>query len=104
MFGWSKISVLDTIKDQVGTCVHDDEYIMGIIRAGSAVLGLRKRHAGHVAACCQTTTSNLTSQIYSAYPDQGHDGKSKETSGSNFQTLWEVTSVRFKKKYANPSG
>ena len=86
-------SVLDSIDDQVGAYMYDDEQGMGIIRAGSAAQGLRKRHKQHVSACCQKTTSNLSSQFYSAYPDQN---KGKGTSGSNFQQLRQVTGVRFK--------
>lgn len=72
--------------------MYDDENGMGIIRAGRAAQGLKKRHNGHVTASIhQTTTTNLFSRFYSAYPDQG-----KGTSGSTFQDLRQVTGVRFK--------
>ena len=85
--------VLDAIDDQVGVYMYDDEHGMGIIRAGIAAQGLRKRHNRNVFACCQTTTSNLSSRFYSAYPDRR---KGKGTSGSTFQDLRQVTGVRFK--------
>jgi hypothetical protein len=90
-----KHSILDDIDDQVGAYMYQDEQGLGIIRAGSAAVGLRRRHNGHVKASKQANTTELSSQFYSAYPDQG--SKKKGTRGGNFQQLRQVTGVRFKK-------
>jgi hypothetical protein len=67
-----KHSILDDIDDQVGAYMYQDEQGLGIIRAGSAAVGgLRRRHNGHVKASKQANTTDLSSQFYSAYPDQG---------------------------------
>lgn len=89
-------SVLDNIDDQVGAYMYDDEHELGIIRAGSAAVGLRKRHKAHVASSHQKAQTDMWSSFYSAYPHPGDDDMGKGTIG-NFKQLRQVTGVRFKK-------
>jgi hypothetical protein len=92
--GPRKGSILDDIDDQVGAYMYQDEQGLGIIRAGSAVVGLRKRHKDHVKASKQANTGNFLLRIHPP-PDQGSEKKG--TRGVNFQQLCQVTGVRFKK-------
>ena len=94
-------SILDDIDDQVGAYMYEDEDGLGIIRAGSAAVGLRKRHKDHVKASIQETTTNLSSKFYTAYPDPGKNGQTKGTSGGTFRQLRQVTGVRFKASMKN---
>eukprot|EP00979_Chaetoceros_neogracilis_P001777 scaffold317_cov230-Chaetoceros_neogracile.AAC.11 len=89
-------SVLDNIEDQLGAYMYDDEHELGIVRAGSAAVGLRKRHKAHVASSRQRTQTDMWSSFYSAYPHPGDDGKGKGSIG-NFSQLRQVTGVRYKK-------
>ena len=43
-------SILDTIYDQIGAYLYEDEDGIGICRAGSASIGLRRRHNEHFIA------------------------------------------------------
>ena len=86
-----KHSILDDIDDHSGPCMYQDEQGLGIIRAGSAAVGLRRRHDDHVKASKQANTTDLSSQFYSAYPIKGskRKGQGEETS-SNFAKSQEA--------------
>jgi hypothetical protein len=78
--------------------MYENEDGLGIIRARSAAVGLRKRHKDHVIkASTQEAATNLSSKFYTAYPDPGKNGQTKGFSGGTFrQLLRQVTGVRFK--------
>ena len=89
------LSILDEdIPDQVGAYMYEDQTDLGIIRAGSASAGLRKRHKGHQRASLQKTNNDLWSKFYSAYPGTSADG----TLGK-FQQLRQITGVRYKPEF-----
>ena len=89
------LSILDgDIPDQVGAYMYEDQTDLGIIRAGSASAGLRKRHKGHQRASLQKTNNDLWSKFYSAYPGRSADG----TLGK-FQQLRQITGVRYKPEF-----
>jgi len=85
-------SVLDNIEDQAGAYMYEDHAELGIIRAGNAAVGLRKRHNAHVASSHQRTQTDMWSSFYSAYPHPGDDNMGKGTI-ENFTQLRQVTGV-----------
>jgi len=89
-------SVLNGVDDQLGAYMYDDEDGLGIVRAGSAAVGLRKRHKDHVTASRQRNNCDEWSRFYSAYPDEDSNGTLKGTIGK-FSQLRQITGVRFKK-------
>ena len=77
--------------------MYEDERELGIICAGSATVGLRKRHKFHFISSRQRNkTYIIWSSFYSAYPHPGDNvnGKGKIR---NFNQLQQVTGVQYKK-------
>ena len=60
---------------------EDKHELVGLIHAGSADVGLHKRHKAHVTSSRQSNKTDLWSSFYSAHPDPGEDGMGKEQSG-----------------------
>ena len=89
-------AVLDDIEDQLGAYMYEDEEGLGIIRAGSAAVGIRGRHKEHASASRQNSDDELWSRFYSCYPDsEANQGKGIY---GNFQQVRQITGVRFKKQ------
>lgn len=62
-------SILDSVDDQVGSYLYEDEDGVGILRSGSAAVGLRAQHNGHARASRQGSDTDMWSHFYSCYPD-----------------------------------
>ena len=75
-------SILDTINDQIGTYLYEDEDGIGICRAGSASVGLSCRHNEHVIASKQKETTSIWSHFYACYPDKGDAEQIKGIKGT----------------------
>ena len=89
-------AVLDDIEDQLGAYMYEDEEGLGIIRAGSAAVGIRGRHKEHASASRQNSDDELWSRFYSCYPDsEANQGKGIY---GNFHQVRQITGVRFKKQ------
>lgn len=87
-------ALLDDIPDQLGAYLFEDEPGIGICRAGSASVGLRKRYNGHVAASKRESPNSSGSNFYNCYPDKSSNGGEMGIKG-NFEDLRQITGVRF---------
>lgn len=88
-------AVLDGVSDQVGVYMYEDEDGLGIVRAGSAAAGIRKRHKEHIVGSKQACEQDAWSNFYSCYPDSEINGGKKGRIG-NFHQLKQITGVRFR--------
>ncbi|GFH53948.1 hypothetical protein CTEN210_10424 [Chaetoceros tenuissimus] len=92
-------ALLDDIPDQIGAYLFEDEPGIGICRAGSASVGLRKRYNGHVVASKRESPDSIRSNFYNSYPDKSSNGGERGIKG-NFEDLRQITGVRFKPEMA----
>ena len=90
-------SILDSVDDQVGSYLYEDEDGVGILRSGSAAVGLRTRHNAHARASRQGSDTDMWSHFYSCYPDLESNQEMKGKLG-NFHQLRQITGVRFKRE------
>ena len=87
------MSVLADKDDELGAYLYQDYEGTGFIRAGSAAVGLKKRHKQHLAASKLKTKNDRLSRFYSLYP-HAEAGKVDGQQGT-FQELRQIGAFRF---------
>lgn len=86
-------TVLDGVADELGAYLFEEDNGIGICRAGSASVGLRKRYKDHEKDAKQKTSSGMKSYLYSCFSNT-EDGKSGIY--GRFKDLKQITGVHYR--------